>query len=150
MSLWRGSACPRNSLVKHSTPRLLDAVKSACFLAVLRSSARRVVHRSVRRHTVSVFKMAPDSQVFLPKARPLALDQLSTSDLQQLASAHGAKSAWKHDRSTVLSMVSNHTQRDSRAEYLVEDVKVAYASERFPRRVEPLDRHNMVPRLATK
>ena len=66
-----------------------------------------------------------DSRVFLAKQQPLAIDDLATDDLQHLASAHGTQCTWQHDRSSVLSLVTDAVVRGRQKVYVVEDAKVS-------------------------
>lgn len=67
-----------------------------------------------------------DHKIVLAKEEPLAMDQLTTSHLQLLASAHGNRFAWRPDRAAVLSLLSDVMLSDGSKVWLVENVKVGY------------------------
>lgn len=69
------------------------------------------------------------NKTLFPKRQSFAMDQLSTSDLQLLASAHGRGLAWQHKRAAVLSVVNDELLRDELLRpgpkvWLVENAKV--------------------------
>ena len=69
-----------------------------------------------------------ESQLVLSKEQPLGLDQLTTSDLQLLASANGHRHAEQSDRAAVLSFNDKRLRVGPKV-WLVENAQVVYRSQ---------------------